>query len=478
MSSSPTQVAGGTTRVSNEEVREILHKHIRKTATFIKFLDLCVQVFAWMAAMFCWWLVACIVDHWLVPLSDLGRWCFWIVAVSGTSWWVLTKFIPLLIHRINPAYAAKRIEHTLPEFKNGLISWLELDEISENGVPRGIMAALSYRAARFIGGQDPSSTVDTSRLIKLVGVVLLLFTSLVVYTMVSPKSVLDTGKRIAMPWRSIAAPSRVQILSVKPGAVERTQGKPLEVDVEVRGIRSNEVVRVRYSTTDGQLRDQQVELAPVTEGYTYTGKVRTETSGVEHELDYWIEAGDAVSGPFRVTLSPLPSVVLEHVDLKFPAYTKIADRKTNGGDFEAIEGTRATVHAVANQAMARGRLEVNPEIDAAGELSRADSSYELKVEGQRLSGDLLLGLNAEKENPTKLTYRLRGYNSRGDGNREPILHSIKVIADVAPEITLVGPENRRVKVRPTTKLNLEVRANDPDFGLSQIDVEIRRGESL
>ena len=474
MSSSPTQVARGTTRISNDEVRAVLHTHIRKTAKFIKFLDLSVHLFAWVAAMFGLWLLACIVDHWLTPLSSLGRWLFWTSAVAGTAWWLITKFIPLLINRINPAYAAKRIEHLLPEFKNGLISWLELDQLPENGVPRGIMSALTYRAARHLGGQDPSTTVDTSRLIKLIGVVLLLFTSLVVYTMVSPKSVLDTGKRIAMPWRTIAAPSRVQILSVKPGAVELTQGKPLDVDVEIRGIRTHEAVRVRFTTIDGQLRDQRVELTPVTEGYHYSGKVRTETTGVEHELDYWIEAGDATSGPYRVSLSPLPSVALEHVALKFPAYTKIADRQVNGGDFEAIEGTRATIHALANQKISRGRWEINPEIDAAGDLSRADAVHELSVDDRQLTGTLLLQLNSEKENPTKLTYRLRGFNARGDGNREPILHTMKVIADVAPEIKLVGPESRRVRVRPTSRLNLEVQANDPDFGLSQIDIEIRR----
>jgi len=354
MSSSPTQLAGSAApRVTNDEVRAVLHTHIRKTAKFIKFLDLCVHLFAWVAATFGLWLLACVVDHWLAPLSSLGRWMFWISAVVGTAWWLVTKLIPLLFQRINPAYAAKRIEHLLPEFKNGLISWLELDQMPENGVPRGIMSALTYRAARFIGGQDPSTTVDTGGLIKLIGVVLLLFTSLVVYTMVSPKSVLDTGKRIAMPWRSIAAPSRVQILSVKPGAVELTQGKPLDVDVEVRGIRTSEAVRVRFTTTDGQLRDQRVDLTAVSEGYHYSGKVRTEATGVEHELDYWVEAGDAISGPYRVTLSPLPSVVLDQVELKFPAYTKIADRKVNGGDFEAIEGTQATIHAIANQKMSR-----------------------------------------------------------------------------------------------------------------------------
>ncbi len=69
---------------------------------------------------------ACLVDHWLSPLSSIGRWGFWLVAVGGTVWWFFAKLLPLAFNRINPAYAAKRIEHLLPEFKNGLISWLEL----------------------------------------------------------------------------------------------------------------------------------------------------------------------------------------------------------------------------------------------------------------------------------------------------------------------------------------------------------------
>ena len=104
--------------------------------------------------------------------------------------------------------------------------------------------------------------------------------------------------------------------------------------------------------------------------------------------------------------------MLDQVELKFPAYTKIPDRKVSG-DFEAIEGTRATIHALANQKMSRGRLEINPEVDAAGELIRAAAVHELSVDDRQLTGNLLLQLNSEKENPTTLTYQLRGFNQRG-----------------------------------------------------------------
>ncbi|MEZ6137805.1 MAG: hypothetical protein R3C53_23200 [Pirellulaceae bacterium] len=474
--SAPAQTAparSGTERT--EEVRHSLHRHLRKTAQFIKILDTLVIAFAWMAAILAIWLVACVVDHWLWPLPVLARWGFWFVCVGLTTWWTVRYLVPLLIHRINPVYAARRIENLVPEFKNGLVSWLELESLPGHGVPRGVMAALTYRAARFIGGQDPSATVDTSQLIKLIGGVLLLATSLGVYSMVSPKSTLETGKRIAFPWSSITSPTRVQVLDVLPGEVELTQGKPLEVEAQLRGLFSEEPVFVRFSTLDGQLTDRRLQLTPVTEGLRYQGQVTTSSTGVEHELNYWIEAGDARRGPFRVTLSPLPMVALESVTLHFPKYTKLPSRTvSSGSEVEAVEGTRMIIAANANQTMSRGRLEIDPELDPLGELIRSQALVEMQVDGRKLTGELPLQLNEQAENPTKVHYRIRGYNTRGDANPRPILHTLNVFADLPPEVTVLGPESRILRVSPTASVNIEVRASDPDFGLTSVHVEVRK----
>ncbi len=479
MSSVPNQISTtGQPRTKSvpgsDDVRRALHTHLHKTARFIKFLDAMVLVFAWLAGLLGIWLLACLVDHWLLPLSPAGRWSFWFCGVLGSVWWTVRYLLPLVFLRINPAYAAKRIEHLVPEFKNGLISWLELEAMPNHGVPRGVMAALTYRAARFIGGQDPSATVDTSSFIKLIGGVLLLLTSLVVYTMVSPKSTLVTGKRILMPWSSVQPPSRVHVLDVKPGSVELTQGKPLPIEVELNGLRRDEPVFVRYSTRDGQLLDQRVELTAATAGFRYVGELKTSPSGVEHELDYWVEAGDAISGPHQVTLSPLPSVVLDSVQLQFPAYTRLPNRTVSGGLVEAVAGTTATFIARANQSLRRGRLEINPEVGTQGKLLRTDELVEMDVEDRRLQAQWLMQLNSDQENPTKVNYRIRGYNLRGDSNPSPIIHSMSVLADVGPELTLVGPESRVLRVMPRSLVNLEVRASDPDFGLSKLTVEMRQ----
>ncbi|MEO8269572.1 MAG: hypothetical protein ABI557_07630, partial [Aureliella sp.] len=472
----PPAVADASTGLlpSTESVRQQLHQHLRKTASFIKFMDVLVLLSRWVATMLLIWLAACAVDHWLWPLTTAVRWMFWSVGVAACGWWLLWQSVPLLFGRINPLYAAKRIEHLVPEFKNGLIAWLELEEMPEQRVPRGVMSALAYRAARFIGGQDPSATVDTSPLIKMIGCVFMLTTSLAVYTMLSPKSVFVTGQRILMPWSSLAAPTRVQILEVSPGPIELTQGKPLQVAVVVKGLRRDEPVHVRFSTLDGQLQNQRSQLSASSEGFRYQGNVTTSSIGVEQPLDYWIEAGDAQSGPFPVTISPLPAVVLLAVELQYPAYTRLPNRTFSDEQVEGVEGTQATIIARANQTLQRGRLEINPTLDATGELVRVDRLLDMTSSDRQYQAVVPLLLDSERNNPTRIEYRIRGTNQRGDSNARPITHKISVLADVPPEVDLLGPDSRVLRVRRRAQVNLEVRASDPDFGLTKLTLHASR----
>jgi hypothetical protein len=92
MSTTPAQAVpsaeAGHRRMTNEDARQFLHSHIRKTARDIKFLDLLVLLIGWIAVIFAVWLVACVVDHWLLPLPGLARWVVWLAVVAGTLAWL------------------------------------------------------------------------------------------------------------------------------------------------------------------------------------------------------------------------------------------------------------------------------------------------------------------------------------------------------------------------------------------------------
>ncbi len=99
-------------------------------------------------------------------IAAVIRWVVWLIAVGLSVWLLVRHMLPLLVRRINPAYVAQRIEKAEPELKTGLVSWLQLEDMPDSGVPRGIMAGLARHAARHIHADDPSSSLDTRLLIR------------------------------------------------------------------------------------------------------------------------------------------------------------------------------------------------------------------------------------------------------------------------------------------------------------------------
>ena len=479
-SSPQAAAAGAPASSSTDQLQVMLRRHVQRAGQLLKIQDLATYSFAWFGAIVATWIVACLVEHWVLPLPAALRWVVWLTAVSLSGWLCLRTMIPLLVRRINPDYVAQRIEKAEPELKTGLVSWLQLESMPDNGVPRGIMAGLARHAARHIHADDPSSSLDARTLIKTVSISMLLLAGLAVYGMLSPKSVWATGQRVLMPWSSVAAPARVQLVELSPGSGEVTQGKPLQIAVKLSGLRSGESVTVRYSTLDGQLRDQIKPLDSNIDGFEFSGSISTAQAsgssgrGMQHEIDYWIEAGDLKSGPYRITLGRTPVVTLENIVIQFPAYTKLAERKLANGEIEAVEGSRVLITASANQPLKRGQIEINPELDGSGNLVRTENTLRMDASDRQLIGRWLLELNNARDNPTVTRYRLRGFNSRDDANDDPIEYRARILADVGPEVTVPGPEDRLLRMLADSQANIEVRAIDPDFGLSRVSLEVKR----
>src|SRR4029079_8077634 len=82
------------------------------------------------------------IDYWL-RLSDLTRQILWGVAGIAAVAFLALRVIRPLVQRINPYYAARVIEKSTPQSKNGIINWLDLRDRPISPVIRD---ALSRRA--------------------------------------------------------------------------------------------------------------------------------------------------------------------------------------------------------------------------------------------------------------------------------------------------------------------------------------------
>ena len=67
---------------------QFIGSEIDRTGRQVKTVDIGVSILALAAGMLCYLFVVALVDHWLVPLSTLGRWLAFVLLAAGSLWWI------------------------------------------------------------------------------------------------------------------------------------------------------------------------------------------------------------------------------------------------------------------------------------------------------------------------------------------------------------------------------------------------------
>ncbi len=301
-SSSPSSSASGK---QSQALSDSLTVYLRKAAKHIKTVELSSAILK-MGLVFVVMLLALVlIDHWVWSLNRPARFAAWVILFGGSLVWFLRNVLPIAFRSIHPAFAAKRIETTMPELKNSLMNWWQLSSESE-ATPRGILAIVGRHAVAGLKGHDASALVDHSGPIRLAAFLFGCFVLLGIYFALGPKSGIETVRRILFPWAEISAPSRVQIIGIKPGHATVTQGTFLPIVAELRGLRRDETVSIRYETTDGQLVDQRVPMDTEIEGLSYRASLGSTFGGIQQAMRYQVLAGDAISELFNIQVQTVP----------------------------------------------------------------------------------------------------------------------------------------------------------------------------
>ncbi|HEX5106706.1 MAG TPA: hypothetical protein VFV87_22955, partial [Pirellulaceae bacterium] len=191
------------------------------------------------------------------------------------------------------------------------------------------------------------------------------------------------------------------------------------------------------------------------------------TDGLRQDATYRIVAGDAETPAYVLAVVAAPTIIVDRLEYQYPAYTKKAPETVpQTGDIKALEGTRVTVHAVANQPIKSAWLEFDPGVkDGVPEV------VQLAAESERAWGTIVLQLKPDRKTPWHVAYQVRFYNERSQRSQQPIIHKIEVIRDLPPEVQLLQPQRLKVEVPEDGEQAIEVRALDPDYGLSRVAIE-------
>lgn len=448
---------------------QYIDTQIGRTRRMTKVVDIAVAMI-WLAiGAIAFLLAVALAEHWLVPggFGTLGRFVLFSILALWAGYIVYRRLAPLCLRPINPVYAAQTIEKSSPSLKNSLLNLL-LFRRHRSDIPEAVYQTLEEQAAERLTHIPVDSAVDRTHLIRLGYVLLAVFILGALYTMFSPKSPLTAARRVLIPWADIPPASRVSIADVQPGSASVSRGELVDVSAAVRGTDDDDAVLLRYTTDDRQAVGKALPMTPTASGRRFQGRLPEDPRpggvvGVARDLRYWIEAGDARSREFVITVVTAPTIVVQRVDYDYPDYTGFADQSVEGlGDIRAIEGTRVTIHAQANGRIAESYLDF--EADGRRDIA-------MKTDGTKAQADFTLTLRNDRYTPQYTSYVVRLTNSAGRKNREPVQHPIDVLPDYRPEIELLAPQEKVRDVHLNETVTVEVEARDPDFELGEVRLQ-------
>lgn len=461
------------------EHERVIQRQLGRTSLHVRLVDLAFSVAVWIVGVLAVLLVAALVDHWIVGLGTIGRGLVLLGLIAGSVWYFVARMLPLLIRGINPTYAARTIEEATPSLKNSLINFLLLRQ-DHSGVREVVFQAVEQKAAADIAAVPVEATVDRSRLIRAGYVLCGVMALFAAYKILSPKDPFQTVARVIAPWADIARPSRVEITDVLPGNSEVYHGQVVTVSAIVSGVREGDPVTLLFSTEDGQTVNRAVPMAVDSGGLRYQctlppadeNALSAQTSGLQQDVTYRIVAGDAETSEYKLSVVAAPTIIVDRLEYQFPPYTKkAAETVPQQGDIKALEGTRVTIHAVANQPIKSAWQELDPGVkDVPPEV------MQLATEGSRAWGTVVLQLKADRKTAWHQAYQVRFFNERGQRSQQPIVHKIEVIRDLPPEVQILQPQRLKIEVPEDGEQAIEVRGLDPDYGLSRLRVEGRAGQ--
>ncbi len=327
---------------------EYIDYQLQKTQNQIKATDFFVALIGIVTFLVSYLLIFTLLDHWVVPggFSNGMRLALLAVTILISGSWVFFKIVIPFRKKIKTLFAARTIESSSPELNNSLLNLINIEQ-SRESIRGSIYRSMEKQAAVSLTEMDISQVVDRKKLISLSFSLLAAVVLFCLYAVFSPKDI--SFWRPLIPFAAVDVSTITEILLVEPGDTEVIAQSELPITVELSG-KIPENVYLFYSTEDQQYVDERVELKFVDEGLKrYETILNGENGrGILQNMTYRIEAGDAFSKEFHITVNRPPSVVVEKINFNYPKYMKLTDKTQTEGDIEAWEGTKVNLTARTN----------------------------------------------------------------------------------------------------------------------------------
>jgi hypothetical protein len=395
-------------------------------------------------------------------LLDLPGWARQIgfLGLLGVMGVVAARWVARpLRRRVNPLFAAKQVEETVADAKNGIVNWVDLQD---RGLPEPVRAMVGARAARQMRDADLDHAGETRKLVWAGGAVGGLVAGLaVLFLLFRPAVFGSLVGRALNPFAAGGVATRTRIDLVEPagGDATITAGQPFTVAVRVDGrvpdADGPDRLRVLLRHNPADPNFEEVPLEPA--GGSRDWAVRVPEYLVQNGFWFKVAGGDGSTEEHRLTVRPRPAFTGYEVSYEYPAYLRMDPETGPTPAVEAYRGTVVTVTAKANRQLRDGRAVL------AGR----------PVAGQVVGDDRdRLRVRFTLDDPSVTGYRLLFTAAGGEQNLDAPQHPITVLVDRPPTITLDAPKEEAITLPANGLLAVDAAVGD-DFGIDTVALRLQ-----
>jgi len=427
----------------------------------IRMLDVTAASLGFLILTLAYALVMVLADRLLALPAMARQGAFALYAVVGIVYLSVVLIRPLS-RRINPYYAARRLEDTLPEAKNSVVNWLDLR--GENVAP-AFRSAIGYRAAKDLAEADLDQAISTRRTAWLGWGSFGLFLGLLVLFVLGPRQFFSLIHRAFAPFVEASIASRTTITLMQPEggnitiAVGRAVAFAVWVDGKVPDPKRPDALRLLYRYAPGEgYQDKLLERDASSNQWV------TSLAAADVHTGFWykIAGGDTQTPEYRVQVRSSPLLTGFEVTYHYRPYLATLgwhDQTSRDPNLKEIRGTEVTLLARTNRAIKDGRLTIAGAKPIEAELVPNDPNL------------MRFRLTLDKDG----TYQVWFTSAEGERNIEPLPYTIRVLQDHPPQVQLQKP-GEDIKLPANGVLQLEGSASD-DFGVAGMTLRMKLDET-
>jgi hypothetical protein len=248
------------------------------------------------------------------------------------------------------------------------------------------------------------------------------------------------GLRVLRPWAQPYATAALPVgLTVEPGTIKIQRGNDVMLIARIANAVPKQVDL--YLQTDS-ISWSRVPMTREGAENTYVYFL----AALKKDVAYYVDIGLKRSDRHRISVFDLPRVEQIAVDYVYPQYTGIENKTVKDrGDVIAPQGTRITLHAAFNKAVAKAAVHFGD-----------GTTLDLAADGQTASGSFIVTKDA--------TYTINVIDTQQMENEDPYEYFVRSVPDAPPTVTLIRPGRDR-RVMSLEEVSVVAAAED-DYGLA------------